>query len=346
MANTKLWKKIAISATAVIGSLVLVIAAGVAVAAVGNDYRFTQRAVQIPLSGGTLSGVVTMPKDRSAEGLVVMIHGDGPVDATQQGLYAPWFEGAADAGYATLSWSKPGVGGSSGDWLAQSMSDRAAEVEAVLDWAGAQGGLPTGRTVLWAASQGGWVFPKVVADRSDIAGVVAVGTAINWLDQGRFNLLAELDATGASDAQRQRAIANSDALRALIARDASYADYLATTTEASPMSEERWGFVKRNAAADAAADLARAAARGIPVLLLTGTHDRNVDVAETKQVYENTFGPALTAVSVDGVHSFGPARRRGRPPGGRHDRRVLAPCAPRRRGDRCLRTFLSALPPR
>ena len=109
-------------------SLLTVAALLTGVALVGNSFRFDQRAVTIPGPEGDLAGVLTLPPEGAARGLVVMVHGDGPVEATQGGLYSPWFEGAADAGFATLSWSKPGVGGSEGDWLGQTMDDRAEEV--------------------------------------------------------------------------------------------------------------------------------------------------------------------------------------------------------------------------
>lgn len=284
-----------------LGTLLLT---AVGIAAVGNDYHFDQAEVRIPVGSGHLEAVLTTPQDRSARGLVVMVHGDGPVNATQDGLYSPWFEGAARAGYATLSWSKPGVGGSTGNWLDQTMDDRAVEVSAAIDWARAQSDIPTERIVLWGASQAGWVIPKVVASRGDVDGVVAVGTAINWLSQGRYNLLADLDHDGATDSERAQAIAQSDAVRALLARHASYDEYLAANSGAAPMTPERWAFVARNVEADARADLQAAAVRDMPILLLAGEHDRNVDMRETEAVYRSIFGERLIVRNVDAVHSM------------------------------------------
>lgn len=277
---------------------------GAAVVVVGNDYRFTQTAVQIPVAGGHLEGVLTTPREGAASGLVVMVHGDAAVEATQGGLYSPWFEGAADAGYATLSWSKPGVGGSTGNWLDQSMGDRATEVGTAIDWALSRPDIPTTRIVLWGASQAGWVFPKVVAERDDIGAVVAVGTAIDWLSQGRFNLLAELDHEGATASDREQALAQSDLLRGLLERGASYEEYLVATTEETPMSADRWAFVTRNLHADATDDLRIAATQNIPIFLMAGEHDRNVDVAETERVYRDIFGSDLTVEHFDSAHSM------------------------------------------
>ncbi|MEV4852468.1 MULTISPECIES: alpha/beta hydrolase family protein [unclassified Microbacterium] len=298
--QTKIRERI-VRAVAVV---VVVAAALVGTAAVGNDYRFVQEAVTIPGPEGELAGVLALPVDGEARGLVVMVHGDGPVDATQGGLYAPWFEGAADAGFATLSWSKPGIAGSAGDWLEQSMEDRAAEVSAAIDWARTRAEIPTGTIVLWGASQAGWVLPKVTRDRDDIAGVVAVGTTIDWLRQGRFHLLAELDHAGATDEERTSALEESDRTRDLLDRGASYQEYLGTTTSAAPMSEARWGFVQRNFDSDATADLAASAPRSIPTLLMVGAHDRHVDVDETEQTYRAILGSAVSVIRVDGAHSL------------------------------------------
>jgi hypothetical protein len=37
---------------------------------------------------------------------------------------------------------------------------------------------------------------------------------------------------------------------------------------------------------------------------MTGTHDRNVDVAETERTYRTVFGPLLTVTHLDGAHSL------------------------------------------
>ncbi|MGO3250516.1 MAG: alpha/beta hydrolase family protein, partial [Microbacterium gubbeenense] len=297
-------KKVSRRALTIVSMIAALALVSVGVTVVGNDYRFVQAPIQIPVGPGQLEGVLTTPRDGDARGLVVMVHGDAAVQANPDELYSPWFEGAADAGFATLSWSKPGIGGSTGNWLDQSMVDRANEVAAVVDWARRQPGVPTEKIVLWGASQAGWVLPKVVAERDDIDAVVAVGTAINWLSQGRYNLLAELDHDGATGAERKQASADSDAIRKLLERGASYEEYRIVTTEESPMTPDRWAFVARNHNVDATADLRDAAVRNIPIFLMAGEYDRNVDIIETETVYREMFGTDLTVEHFDAVHSM------------------------------------------
>ncbi|AQA24145.1 alpha/beta hydrolase family protein [Rhodococcus sp. MTM3W5.2] len=240
--------------------LVLVLIGGSAVVA-GNSYALREERVTITTAAGPLRGVLALPRDaRGPVGLVVFVHGDGPVEATSEGFYRPIWEALAEAGYASLSMSKPGVSGSQGNWLDQSLHDRAVEAETMIDWALDRPEIDARRIGLWGASQGGWVLPEVAVDRPEVSFVVAVSPAVNWLDQGRYNLLAELDATGAGEAERQAAIAESDAVRALLNRGAPYEEYLEASAEAEPMDRDRWGFVLRNHTADATAALGNSGA--------------------------------------------------------------------------------------
>lgn len=271
---------------------------------VGHRYRFELRQVSIEVSDGQRTGVLALPRGADPRGVVLMLHGDGPVNATNGGLYEPLFEAAADVGWATLSWSKAGVAGSSGNWLMQSMDDRAVEVSNAIDWMRGQPGFETAPLVLWGASQAGWVLPKVVAARTDVTGVIAVGTAINWLSQGRYNLDAELDDEGADPASRRQAIAESDLTRELLTSNAGYDEYLSATSDPNPMSADRWTFVLRNYRADATDDLRAAAARNLPWRLMVGGRDRNVDVAETERVYRDILGYRLRVEHFAAAHSL------------------------------------------
>ncbi|AFR31382.1 hydrolase family protein (plasmid) [Arthrobacter sp. Rue61a] len=273
-------------------------------ALLGNSYRFTTEAVMIPGPNGNLTGVLTTPLESEIRGLVVMVHGDGPVNATHDGLYSPWFKGAAAAGFATLSWSKPGLDNSDGNWLGQSMEDRTAEVDAAINWARQSGRTSTERIVLWGASQAGWVLPKVVSSREDVHAIIAVGPAINWLRQGRYNLLSELRHEARNSQEREQAITQSDRTRQLLEHAASYQEYCSSRVDAEPMSEQRWNFVLKNFRSDATEDLLRSSARSIPVHLVIGSHDRNVDVDETEKTYKSIFGPLLSVKRVEGNHSL------------------------------------------
>ncbi len=228
-------------------------------------------------------------------GLVVFVHGDGPVDATHETFYRPLWESFARAGYASLSFDKPGVGGSEGDWLDQSMEDRAEETLAAVRWARGRPDVDGRRIGLWGASQAGWVLPKVAARDRRLRFVIAVSPAVNWLRQGRYNLLAELDRDGASGREREAALRRREATLALLGRRASFAAYRAALGDAEGMTEARWAFVTRNHRSDATADL-RAMA-GTPLLLVLAGHDVNVDVGETEAVYREVLPASSLTVA-------------------------------------------------
>ncbi|MFF0578113.1 alpha/beta hydrolase family protein [Streptosporangium saharense] len=288
-----------------IGGLVplLLALAGFVALAWGNTYDLREERVTIPNGAApSLDGVLALPATgRGPYGLVVFVHGDGPVDATHDGFYRPMWEAFAQAGYASLSWNKPGVAGAAGDWLAQSMADRAREVETALTWAGSRPEIDERRTGLWGASQAGWVLPEVAARRPELRFVIAVSPTVNWLRQGRHNLLAELRAQGASPTRIRAAVDRSDRTRALLGAGATFQEYRAAIGDSEDMTAARWGFVLRNHRADATRALAVAR---VPTLLLLAGHDLNVDVAETEAAYRRAPAPLRVVHFPDADHAM------------------------------------------
>ncbi|MFJ1702948.1 alpha/beta hydrolase family protein [Kitasatospora sp. NPDC088346] len=276
------------------------------VAVYENDYRIREQRVTVTHDGRTLDGVLALPKGgRGPYGLVVFVHGDGPIDATHDTFYRPIWEALAEAGYASLSWNKPGVGGSPGDWLGQSMDDRARETEDAVAWARSRPEIDGRRIGLWGASQAGWVLPKVAAHDPAPAFVIAVSPAIAWATQGRYDLLAELSDRGASAEETAAAVRRQQVRGELMDRGASFEEFRAAVGgELDGFTPARWGFAARNHTADATADLR--AVRGTPVLLLLAGQDRHVDVAETEAVYRSVLPAGSLEVRhyPDATHSL------------------------------------------
>ncbi|MFT4166177.1 MAG: hypothetical protein QM650_13140, partial [Microlunatus sp.] len=90
----------------------------------------------------------------------------------------------------------------------------------------------------------------------------------------------------------------------LLERNADYETYLAGTDDPEPMERDRWGFVLLNYTSDATADLTAMSAKDVPVLLMLGEHDRNVDVDETAEVYAQILGEELTIKRFPAAHSM------------------------------------------
>ncbi|MBO1418732.1 S9 family peptidase [Streptomyces sp. FH025] len=248
-----------------------------------NEYDLEEERVTITGGKQPLRGVLARPTGgQGPYGLVVLVHGDGPIDATHDGWYRPIWEAMAKAGYATLSWDKPGINGAPGNWLDQSMQDRADETVAAIEWAKARPDIDPGRIGLWGASQAGWVMPKAAAQSPDVRFVIAVAPAINWLQQGRYNLLAEQRKKHATPEETAAAIARSDRTRAALAAGQSFDRFKADGGDVDGLTPDRWEFIRRNHLSDAGADLARVK---VPVLLILGGKDVNVDSDDTEAGY-------------------------------------------------------------
>jgi dienelactone hydrolase len=261
-----------------------------------NDFAIREERVTIPGPAQPLDGVLALP--RTAEGpfgLVVFVHGDGPADATRDAFYRPIWESFAKAGYASLSWNKQGIDGAPGNWLNQSMQDRAAEVTAAIDWARGRSDIDPRRIGGWGISQGGWVLPEVAVQQPDMQFVILVGVAVNWLRQGEYNLRAELRARNAPQSELVAALERRDRTNQLLRDNAGHDMYVATGIDPSPMSADRWGFVARNYLSDISPTLPQIQ---IPVLLELGEADLNVDVTETESVYRELVRPDLLTVQT------------------------------------------------
>lgn len=233
---------------------------------VASDFAFNEERVTIEGPRGELNAVLAKPTSNDGpHGLVIFVHDDGPADADHDDEYKPLWNAFAEAGYASLSWDKPGVDNAPGDWLEQSMRDRAAEVEAAISWAYTRPDLDTTRLGLWGLGQAGWVIPDVLGARNDLRFAMLIGPAIDWQRQHEFS-----------------------------ARSG---------TAPAPSTPARRAFDERNRGSDSADSLRRIA---IPLLLILGGKDRNVDVHETEAVYRRNVRPDLLTVKRfdDATHAI------------------------------------------
>ncbi|MBC1968962.1 alpha/beta hydrolase family protein [Listeria marthii] len=283
----KLWKKITIMISGIVVILVVLIF-------IGNDYEMTEKRVTIPTTGGDLSAVVTTPKHDKPKGIIVFVHGDGAQEATQNGGYKPLMERFAKQGYISVSWDKLGVGKSSGNWLDQSMDDRANEVNQVIEWMKVKYPDSTTKIGLWGASQAGWVIPKVINANKDIDFSILAAPAINWMRQGEYNTGAQAKNAGATNKEIIQAKQNFLTDSKLISKNETYERYKQNGGK-EEMSSERYDFARKNMTADATEDLAKIQAK---LYLVLAEKDENVDSAETKDVYTHVVKQASLEVQM------------------------------------------------
>ncbi len=237
--------------------------------------------------GNELAAVLTLPRDADgAVPVVIFVHGDGPLPRDAHGYYRPLWNRLAQQGIASFAWDKAGVGGSSSDWLAQSMDDRADEVIAAIEYLQTRKEVDADKIGLIGYSQAGWVMPRVATKSSHPDFMVLVSGAINWRDQGDYLTRTRLRTEGASEVEIEQAIVQNRAREALLQPGSSYEEYVAAQRDGEPMSEARYEFARRNLLVDARADLANI---DCPTLAIFGTRDRNVDAAESARVYREIF---------------------------------------------------------
>lgn len=252
-----------------------------------GDFEAPENSVELTFATerATLSGSLFMPNGDTSAPVVLFVHGDGPTDRLNGDGYSPLIHAFNDAGISVFSWDKPGVAKSSGNWLDQSMGDRAEEALAALEAVRSATKVTIGFV---GFSQAGSVLPKVAAQAGEETPFVIVGGVSNWQDQGDYFGRIRMQREGIPEAEIDAQIAAGRAEDATIfGPPADYAAYLATTTTDEPVSEDRFGFFAWNYREDSTAELA---AMTNPVLAIWGADDLNVDARHEIVVY----GEALT----------------------------------------------------
>ena len=141
--------------------------------------------VSFKFDDAVLSGTLVMPLDATSPPIALMVHGDGPQDRFSTGGYLPFINTLVDASIGVFTWDKAGVGESMGNWLDQTMEDRADEASAALQAVSALDDVAIDQIGFLGFSQAGWVLPRV-ANRLTTAFIVIVGGAVSWRDQGTY----------------------------------------------------------------------------------------------------------------------------------------------------------------
>ena len=245
------------------------------------------------IAGGKhLQGILIKPEGEGPFPVVIFIHGDGPATADEFGFLQVFSRPVIRAGYAFFSWDKPGIGGSEGSWLAQTMDDRAQEVADAATFLRGRPDIMGSEIGLMGASQAGWVLPKAT-QLTDFSFMIAISTAINWLRQGDYMMRLRLSRQGKGAEEINRAVECEVAVAEVYQHEDSYQEYLKMSevlavrchenSREKPVSEERWLFNRNNMKADATVDLRHV---DIPVLALFGDKDAHVDVYETMDTYQ------------------------------------------------------------
>ncbi len=144
----------AVFGTSAVLGLVLVVLAFVFLS---PDVGHATKPIEYKFQDKLVTGHVTLPTDYDGQSIdcIVLVHGDGAMDRSAFGYFDPYFSQFAENGWCTLSWDKPGVESSEGDWLSFSMDDRAALVEASIEALRKRDGLSVDKVGVMGFSQAG-----------------------------------------------------------------------------------------------------------------------------------------------------------------------------------------------
>lgn len=247
-----------------------------------NKFDMTIKDEIVDSEDGKLSVEYAMPKKfQEKPGLILFIHGDGPANKNSDQGYYPAWETLAKENIISISWDKAGVGKSTGNWLNQDMDDRKEEAEKVLAWALEEFDVDPNKVGVWGASQGGWVITKLLNDNQDIKFAIGVAPAVNWLRQGKFNTISQMEADGYSQEEIGDKLAIESKVNQYLKQN-DYQGYLDSQLEEQVMEKDRWDFIYKNMSLDNTAELEKISK---PYYLLIGDHDINVDTKETEVIY-------------------------------------------------------------
>ncbi|WP_417261393.1 alpha/beta hydrolase [Celeribacter sp.] len=239
--------------------------------------RRSSETLFVTVSGARIAGTIWLP-DEAPTTVVALVHGDGAQDRTSSGSYAPLINAFLDRGFAIASWDKPGVGQSEGNWLRQTMPDRAEETRAVLAVLKERfEDTPVGAL---GFSQAGWVLPALTRAEADF--LVTVGAAVSWQDQGAYYTAVRLKREG-YDAEAIKAVLDAQEIE----DDRLFGTSATPEDRPDGMSRDRWQFIHLNRGADSREALSTL---DIPLLALWGAEDLNVDPIRNPEIFRKTLG--------------------------------------------------------
>jgi dienelactone hydrolase len=239
------------------------------------------REVSFALDDAVLSGTLVMPDDVSHPPIAIIVHGDGAQDRFSNWGYLPLINTLVDAGIGVFTWDKPGVGTSTGNWLDQTMDDRADEALAAMQAIAALDEVSISQIGFLGFSQAGWVLPRV-ANQITPAFTVIVGGAVSWRDQGTFYTRIRMTSEGVAQEVIEQHLADRT-----LRYDAMF-DPVAVSSAEPPADPARFRFVAGaywEDSTDLISDM-----KG-PVLAIWGEDDLNVDALSDAAIFREQLSP-------------------------------------------------------
>ncbi len=273
---------------------------------------YKRKAISFLSMEDTLSGYINVPKvqDRKKDILLIFVHGDGKLSNNAFGYYKPIWKTLAKEGIHTMSWDKKGIGLSTGNWLSQSMSDRATEVIDAINYIESDSNYQFSTIGLIGFSQAGWVLPKVAVQSPNVDFIISCSGAINWKKQSNYLTTKRLEGEKRSPEYIKAAIERNQIEFGLFEQDKTYQDYLKYVNDKNKsnrkselLTRDRYYFIQKNINADATKELKKVQC---PVMAIFGDKDLNVDYLESYQTYRRIFTDTLSMTKIypDATHGL------------------------------------------
>ncbi|MDR0194198.1 MAG: prolyl oligopeptidase family serine peptidase [Myroides sp.] len=250
-----------------------------------------QKEVLFHSQGDELSATLFMPKKGILKStpVAIFIHGDGPQNRTSNSGYLPLIHHLLNQGIAVMTWDKKGIDNSKGNWLKQSISDRAIEAKDAFNYLVEREGVSPDYIGYLGFSQGGWVIPKA-AILTRPAFSVIIGGAVNWMDQSAYYTHKRLEAEGYPEKLIDIKV---DSIHK--ADNKLFCDFNDSLIQQSEIEKDRFLFIARNFKADASKDLENMQG---PLLALWGEDDLNVPAEINAQLYKEHTSNRKDNISV------------------------------------------------
>lgn len=254
-----------------------------------------QKEIVFHSQGDELSATIFLPKKGILLGtpVAIFIHGDGPQNRTSNSSYLPLIHHLINQGIAVMTWDKKGVNNSKGNWLNQSISDRAIEARDAFNYLVNKEGIPSAQIGYLGFSQGGWVIPKA-AILTKPAFSVIIGGAVNWMTQSAYYTRKKLEI---EDCPKELIAQKIDSIQK--ADYNLFCNFNDKLIQPSELKKDRILFIARNLKADSTKDLQLMQG---PLLALWGEDDLNVSAEINAQLYKEYTTNRKNKISIIKVY--------------------------------------------
>ena len=196
------------------------------------DEELPYREQEVEFASGeiTLAGTLTLPESAGPYPAAILVSGSGGQDRNEDLAGFQVFGVIADHltrhGIAVLRYDDPGVGGSTGDVLQETINDRAGNVLAALDLLLGHAEIDPDRIGLIGHSEGGIVAPLVATQTKDVSFIVLLaGTGVRGDEILNAQLEFLLEEQGATAEEIETARAHQQRLFNALATGEGWEEY-------------------------------------------------------------------------------------------------------------------------